>query len=154
MSSRSNRRLASGGLSSLLAIWLVAEVLAFALVVHLAGVGGALLIGLATSAAGGLLLRRLGRSAAAQLRAAARSVGVQVGTGLSDGLLQALAALLLILPGFLSDVLGAALAAAPVRQAALAYVARRGRAGRGAPVRRDPGIVDLPPQDWRRVDGR
>ena len=65
------------------------------------------------------------------------------GPGVTDGLLQALAALLLILPGFLSDAVGAGLALAPVRSAL------RTRLG-GPAARRPGGIVDLRPDDWHR----
>jgi UPF0716 protein FxsA len=152
MSSRSSRSFMGGGLPLLLVVWFVAEFLAFALVVHYVGLGGALLIGLATSLAGGALLKRLGQTAAAQMRAATRG-GVFVATGMTDGLLQGLAALLLLLPGFVSDAIGAALAFGPVRRAVRTYVTGGRSPATSRPGARDPGIVDLQPQDWQRVDG-
>lgn len=161
MSSRTGRRAGGvvhgrGLLPVLLAAWFLAEVVVFAVVVHVFGVLGALLIGLATSVAGVAFGQRLGRSAAAQMRAAARGRNLFVagGAGLTDGLLQALAVVLLLLPGFLSDALGAALVLAPVRTVVRRLLTRGAPAAPAVRTPREPDVVDLQPRDWHRLDGR
>jgi UPF0716 protein FxsA len=126
-------------IGTLLLVWLICEALAFAAVVHALGVGAAILIGLATSLVGALALRGLGRTAVAALRGG-------LGTGrevkLLDGGLAALGAALLLLPGFLSDLVGLALLAPSIRTRVAA------RAARPKPT----GVVELDPGEWRRLD--
>ena len=138
-----------------LGAWLLGEVAAFAIVVHLVGLAGAILIGLLTSLAGASMLRRVGLAAAGNLRrvmAGAPSAAPLQQATMVDGTLSALAAVLLILPGFLSDAVGFVLAAPAVRQ----WVGGRfggESAGSGSSARRQtPDVIDLAPQDWRRVD--
>jgi UPF0716 protein FxsA len=130
--------------------WLGLEFAAFVTVAENIGLGGALFLGLATSFAGFVLLRQTGEGALEHLRSAISGGRPQKGD-MVDGLIRALAAVLLILPGFVSDLVGLALAAPSVRQ----MVARRfGVAGAAAPVRR-PGreeIVDLAPGEWVSLD--
>ena len=129
------------------ALWIFAEITAFWIVVHFAGFAGAILLGLLTTIAGFGILRRLGASAAKTLRQAME--GDAFGSGnMLDGLLRALGATLLILPGFLSDLIGFALAAPSLRQ----WVSRRigGTPVAGRP--RSPGTLDLAPDDWSRID--
>jgi UPF0716 protein FxsA len=57
--------------------------------------------------------------------------------------MQALASILLILPGFASDFVGLALKSPSVRQ----NLARRLRARSG---NADPRLIDLDPREWRR----
>lgn len=130
-----------------MAAWFVGEFLALAFIVHIAGWTGAIFLGILTSLAGVLLLRQLGMGAARGLRRAVNGETFAEGVML-DGTLAALGSVLLILPGFLSDLIGLALAAPSVRQ----LVATRfgGQAGESR-TRRD-GVVELSPEDWRIVE--
>src|SRR5664279_545521 len=96
----------------LVLLWLVAEVAAFGVIARAVGFGGALFLCLLTSLVGVAMLRRLGVATAWRLRRAmaARS---QEEAGLSrdamvDGGLAAIGSILLILPGFVSDLCGLA----------------------------------------------
>src|SRR5271166_1653120 len=95
--------------------WLGLEFAAFIAVVQNIGFSGALLLGLATSLAGFALMRQTGRGAWEHLRSSISGAGSPQGD-IVDGLIRALAAILLILPGFVSDLVGLALAAPSVRQ--------------------------------------
>lgn len=130
----------------LLGSWVLAEVLLFSLVVHEIGLGGAILLGIITSLIGVTTLRRLGQGAIRTLRA---SVGGQIaGNGaVLDGTLAALGALLLILPGFVSDLAGLALITPSLRGKLVTRFggdAPIGGARRPAP----PGVIDLEPEEW------
>src|ERR1700737_3115154 len=101
-------------------LWLGAELAAFGAVVHAIGFVGAILLCILTSLAGLAMLRRIGVSAALQLRQAAVKNATER-NGLSkvkllDGTLTGLGAVLLILPGFVSDLVGLALAAPSFRR--------------------------------------
>ena len=126
-----------------LCAWLGLEFAAFIALAQNIGFGGALLLGLTTSLAGFALLRQTGREALEYLRSSISGVRSQQGD-MVDGLFRALAAVLLILPGFISDLLGLALAAPSVRQ----ILARRFGAREAAASVQRPGIVDLAPGEW------
>lgn len=151
-------------LKTLLAVWGLAEVIAFALVVHFAGLGWTLLALVATTALGFALLKRTGAATMLMLRATFQGHGPQ--SRRRDGAvvgnaLAVLGALLLALPGFLSDVAGLALLLPPVRRR-LAASLGGGRMARlfaamGGRVEvrgRDAGgpTVDLDPGEWRSRD--
>jgi UPF0716 protein FxsA len=126
--------------------WLGMEFVAFVAVAENIGFGGAVLLGIVTSLAGFVLLRQTGQGAVEQLIAAVSGARRQKGA-MIDGLIRTIAAFLLILPGFISDLIGLALAAPSVRQT----LARR-FGGEGAPAmarrREGPGIIDLKPEEW------
>ncbi len=134
-----------------LALWVVCELVAFSLVVQAIGLGGALLLGVVTSVIGGSLLKRVGTSALNTLRrqaAANGGVGLQAGLGL-DGTLEAIGALLLLLPGFLTDAIGLVLALA-VPRAWIARLVQRSPLPTGQTTpRHGPTTIDLAPEDWR-----
>lgn len=95
-------------------VTLVAEVLVFAAVARWVGVVWALLAILATSVLGGWLVRREGVRSWRRFRAALdqrRPPGREV----SDGLVGLVGALLLAVPGFVTDVIGVLLLAPPLR---------------------------------------
>lgn len=130
--------------------WLALEFAAFVAVVQSIGLGGAALLGAATSLAGFVLLRQAGNGAVAHLRSAFSGAQKKPGDML-DGLIRALAAFLLIAPGFVSDLAGLALAAPSVRQ----FLSRKyGGPARPAsgPRRSAPEIVDLAPGEWVSID--
>jgi len=137
-----------------LSLWLAAEFAAFVYVVHLIGWGGAVLVCLFSSFAGLAALRRLGLSAAFRLRRAmaARAKGQKILSRevVLDGTLAGLGAFLLILPGFVSDLLGLALAAPSFR----IWVMERLRLGPAFQTRRSaPLLIDLTPREWSRREG-
>ncbi|MEV0720714.1 FxsA family protein, partial [Asanoa sp. NPDC050611] len=109
-----------------LAILLTAavEIAVFILVAHLIGFGFTVLLVLAASAAGVLLLRREGMRAWRGFRAAA-DAGQPPGNQVTDGLVGLGAGVLLAIPGLVTAVLGILLALPPGRQIAR-LVVRRG----------------------------
>ena len=86
-------------------LWALLEVLVFLLVAAWIGLGWTILAALATSALGWVLLARQGVRALTDLRERAHS---RQGTGraLGDAGLVAVGGLLMVLPGFVGDVLG------------------------------------------------
>jgi UPF0716 protein FxsA len=125
----------------------LAEIAAFILVAALVGFAWALLLTLASTLAGALVLRQAGRGQIARLHAAVAETGAAGIAGSAGGLLIVLAGLLLFLPGFLTDLIGAALLIAPVRRWC-------GRTLRGWLRRRRPGesdTIELAPGEWRQV---
>jgi UPF0716 protein FxsA len=143
-------------ISLALTLWFVAEALALAFIVQWIGVGGAILLGIATSVLGASLLKRVGTSALTELRRSAGSGGPSVfqGNVALDGTLSAIGALLLLLPGFLTDMLGLALATPALRGGLAQWIKRGGfRSVRGQPrTQHGPSTIDLDPDDWRPVD--
>ena len=89
----------------LAALAILAELVVFVAVVAWVGVGATVLAMLATSALGGVLLARQGVRALTELRDRARS-GRPAGRELGNAGLVAVGGLLMVLPGFLGDVLG------------------------------------------------
>jgi UPF0716 protein FxsA len=122
------------------------------LVVRFFGVSGALLLGLVTSLLGFSLLKRLGRGAAANLRRVlnTRDPILQPGA-LLDGSLATIGATLLILPGFLSDLVGLALAAPSVRFW-LANQLKGWKPARAHRAQPRDHVIDLGTQEWRRIE--
>ncbi|WP_084143842.1 FxsA family protein [Methylocapsa acidiphila] len=139
------------------AIWLIAEIVVFGMIVEILSFSGAVLLCLMTSLAGAAMLRRLGLSAAFRLRKALANRS-QEQAGLSreallDGTLAGLGSILLILPGFVSDFIGLALTAPSIRF----WVTERIRVGKYAapPDGRRPAapkVIDLAAKDWTRVE--
>ncbi|MGB7125287.1 MAG: FxsA family protein [Methylovirgula sp.] len=125
-----------------LGLWLFSEIFVFGLVSDAIGLGGAILATLLTSLLGALLLRRLGRAARQELKAVVKGGVVRfTPAALESGVLAALGGVLLILPGFLSDCVGLALLAPALRKPP------------PSPPEK-PDVIDLSPQDWRRIDER
>lgn len=88
------------------------------------GVGPTLALVIATGIAGALVLRTQGLAALGRMREAATS-GWSAADPLVDGMLRAIAGLLLVAPGVLTDIAGALLLVPPVRR----WVAGRMLAG-------------------------
>jgi UPF0716 protein FxsA len=138
-----------------LAAWLVVEVVAFVLVVQFLGLIAAVALGLGTTLLGLLDVRRLFdymRARAGGRKVAPKDAGAESAKSknapLIDGGLQALGALLLILPGFASDLVGLALKAPSIR----AGLAERIR--NGGPKRKGPATIDLSPTEWKALHHR
>src|SRR5438445_6390142 len=100
-----------------------AEIALLVLVVQQIGLALTLRRVLATSLLGGWLLRREGIRAWRALRRASMD-GRPPGAEVSDGLLGLLGGVLLVVPGFLTDLAGLALLVPPVRRGARRGVRR------------------------------
>jgi UPF0716 protein FxsA len=126
----------------LVLIALLAEIASIILVGRAVGVGATLALILLGILAGGYLLRWQGPATLMQVRGdmAARRMPART---LAEGALKALAAILLIMPGFLSDIVALLLLLPPVRAALWRFAERRAR---WATVRRAPAgsaVIDL-----------
>jgi UPF0716 family protein affecting phage T7 exclusion len=128
----------------------LAEIVAFLIVAAVIGGIWALLLMLATSLAGVMVLRRAGRARIARLRVAVAdsdNTWIEANTG---GSLKVLAGVLLFLPGFLTDLMGLALLIGPVRRSFgglfRRWVSRRTQA--------DRLVIDLAPSEWAQVSDR
>ncbi len=130
----------------------LAEVVVFVLVAQWIGVGATVLAAIATSALGWALLARQGTKALTELRASARSGRATAGRELGDAGLVAVGGLLMVLPGFIGDVLGL-LCLLPgtrslVRAALGRLIASRLPVGLRPPVRVDSvRTAEMPRQD-------
>ena len=128
------------------------EILAFVLVAAAIGVTGALLLMIATTIAGVMLLRQGGRGQVTRLRTAVAD-GDAIGTVVqASGIARVAAGILLIVPGFVTDALGALLLVPAFRRwlgATIrhAVTAKRRQAG-------EPAVIDLAPSEWERVGDR
>lgn len=133
----------------------LAEVVVFVLVANWIGVGATVLITLATSALGWALLARQGTRALAELRENARSRRPS-GRALGDAGLVAVGGLLMVLPGFIGDVIGL-LCLLPgtrslVRGALSRLIAARLPVGLRPPVRVDSvRTAEMPRDDDLRI---
>ena len=127
----------------LLLLWPLIEIALFVTVGGAIGLWLTLLVVLGTGVLGVALLRTQGLRTADRQRAEMGRMRDPVGTA-GHGALLALAAILLILPGFLTDFLGLLLLIAPLRTALIAQMVRRmGVASMRSdqPARRSDGIV-------------
>jgi UPF0716 protein FxsA len=127
----------------------IAELIVFVAVAAAIGFGWALGLVLATSLTGGLILRHAGGNHIARVRTAMNQ-GLNQGTFTSiqtDGVGAAtlFAGILLLIPGFITDVLAVLLLIAPLRQLLAETF------GGAPPPRRADSIVDLEPEQWQRV---
>ena len=123
----------------------LAELAAFIAVAATIGFAWALALVLAGSLTGMLVLRHAGGSHIARVRVALSDGGVTALQTDSSGFLVLLAGILLLIPGFITDIVGLLLLVAPLRQALGTWL--RG----GAPPPRRDGVVDLEPEQWRRM---
>jgi UPF0716 protein FxsA len=138
------------------AIWLLiallalplAEIVLFVLVAISIGFLWALLAVVATSSIGALMLRLGGGSHVERMKTV---LGPQRVTALqsdSTGTMYLLAALLLLIPGFITDAIGLLLLIAPLRRWLGGLLLKAFTAG---PARQRDGVVDLDPDEWRQV---
>ena len=158
-----SRRLGSTRLRTALGVGALVEVAVFALVASQLGLGWTILLTLATSALGAVLLARQGTRALADLRARAE-LRQDPGRALGDAGLVAVGGVLMLLPGFVGDLLGLTCLLPLTRALPRALIARvllrrlpdrlrgpvRVRATRAAPVERGPAG---PAQPGRVIEG-
>jgi len=125
------------------------EIATFILTAALIGWLGAAVLFVATSLAGLVLLRRSGRGDFDRLRAAVTTHGLRGVHLESPGAAALLGGILLVLPGFITDVLGTALLLPAFRRwlsKRLAAAARRRQ-----DARRGDRVIDLAPDEWRHI---
>ena len=126
-----------------------AEVVAFLLVAWAIGFFPALALMILTSFAGGAVLRHAGRGTIAHIRVAmGRSGAPEVATE-PGGLMLAIGGILLLLPGFITDLVGVGLLIR-LRSGARSSAAI-GRALRVPGAADGPAVVDLAPDEWRSI---
>jgi UPF0716 protein FxsA len=126
----------------------VAEIAAFAAVASFVGFAMAFVLLIAVSLAGIALLRNLGAGAITRLRTGAGQAEIRSVNLDGAGIGAALGAILLIIPGFITGLLGA-LAIFPLGRKWLAMALRRVLMS-GQP-RSGPPIIDLEPDGWRQL---
>jgi UPF0716 protein FxsA len=128
----------------------VAELVAFIVVAAEIGALSAVGLQLAISAVGYLLLRQVGSARWSRLKTGVAAPGVFVRTlGSSKGAL-VLAGILLLIPGFITDVVGAAVLVPPLRRRLAAWA--RGAIAPAPHHRARPdAVIDLAPDEWRDI---
>ena len=129
-----------------------AELFAFFLVAALIGWLWAAGLFIATSIVGALLLRRFGRADLDRLRTAFARDGIRALHLETPGMATMLGGILLIFPGFITDLLGAALLLPTVRRWAAAKLATFARSSRRTP--RDDRVIELEPSEWHQIPDR
>jgi UPF0716 protein FxsA len=127
----------------------VAELVAFILVAQTIGWLRAIVLFLATSFIGVTILKRAGRAERDRFRAALASQGAAAIQLESPNLAVMIGGILLVFPGFITDVAGALLLLPWVRRWAGAAVARIFAQGRRAP--QNPSVIELEPDQWHQV---
>lgn len=137
----------------LILIPILAEIALFILVGKAIGVLATLGLVLAAIVAGALILRSLGAKTVEKVRADL-SVRRVPARPIAEGAATAVAAVLLIVPGFLSDMLGLLLLIPGVREGLWRWMARRvrvvsvgGTAADGT-IRPEPPLVELDADDY------
>ena len=126
----------------------LAEIAVFVAVAVAIGWLPAVCLFLATTILGLVILRRSGRSDLDRFRDAFRRDGFRAIHLESPGLGPMLGGILLVFPGFVTDLLGALLLVPLVRRKL------RGLAARARETRRrqrQPEVVDLTPKEWRQI---
>ena len=129
-----------------------AELVAFFLVAALIGWLWAAGLFIASSIAGALLLRRFGRADLDRLRTTFARDGVRALHLETPGMATMVGGILLIFPGFITDLLGAALLLPAVRRWAAAKFAKLPRSSRRTP--RDDRVIELEPGEWHQIPDR
>jgi UPF0716 protein FxsA len=126
-----------------------AELAVFILVAALIGWLAAAMLFVATSVVGVLLLRHSGRGNLERLRTAFAQEGLRAVHLETPGAAAMLGGILLVFPGFVTDVLGAALFLPTARRWLGGVLARNASARRRRS--QDHRIIDLEPSEWRQI---
>jgi UPF0716 protein FxsA len=126
-----------------------AEIVVFVVVAALIGWLPAAALFVATSLLGVLLLRRSGRADLDHLRAGFAQDGIRAIHLERPGVASMLGGILLVFPGFITDLVGAALFVPALRRWATARLASAVRnRRRGA---RDDRVIDLAPDEYHQI---
>ena len=136
--------------------WPFVEIAGFVVVGERIGVAGTLGLTILSSAVGLMLLRHQGLAVINRMAAGLRSGSLPPAT-LGHAALIALGGLLLVIPGFVSALVGLALFIPPVRSGLLWVLGRQIRVvSMSSTVRRTRDgatVVDLEDAEWRTSDG-
>jgi UPF0716 protein FxsA len=125
------------------------EIAAFVLVAAILGVFPAFALLIAGSVTGALVLRHAGSGRLRRLKTAAKTGDIPDIRANSGSLLTVLGGLLLLLPGFLTGIVGILLLLPPVQRwigRALGRMIERGTRAAGRPA-----VVDLEREEWQQV---
>jgi len=125
-----------------------AEFVAFVAVALAIGWLWAAVLFFATSAAGVLVLRHAGRRDFDRFRSTLGTQGIRAINLETPGLASIMGGILLVLPGFITDVVGALLLLPPARRWIGAAIGRAMKKQRAA---RNPDVIDLAPNEWRQI---
>jgi UPF0716 protein FxsA len=129
----------------------IAEIVVFILVAATIGWIWTVLLFLATSAVGLMVLKRTGRGDLDRFRTAVSQGGIRAIHLDTPGLGAMVGGILLVFPGFITDLIGALLFVPPLRRWAGATM---GRALKKRRAKHDPSVVDLTPDEWHQVSDR
>jgi len=108
----------------------------------------AALLFFATSGAGVLVLRHAGRRDFDRFRRTLSERGIRAINLETPGLASTVGGILLVLPGFITDLLGALMLLPVGRRLLAAAVAHAVKKQRAA---RQPDVIDLKPDEWRQI---
>jgi UPF0716 protein FxsA len=125
-----------------------AEVAVFVVIAVLIGWVWTVCLFLATTALGLVVLKHTGRRDIERFRTAFAQDGVGAIHLESPGLGPILAGILLVIPGFITDVLGAMLLVPALRRRLRATISRAREQNRRASA---PAVIDLTPEEWHQV---
>jgi UPF0716 protein FxsA len=126
----------------------VAEMAVFVAIALAIGWFSTVCLFLATTVLGLMILRRSGRADIDRFRDAVRHEGFRAIHLESPGLGPMLGGILLVFPGFITDVVGALLLIPAVRRRIRRRIARSREARRR---QREPSVIDLTPKEWRQI---
>jgi UPF0716 protein FxsA len=127
----------------------VAELAAFVLAASVLGSIAAAGLIVATSLVGVMLLRRCGGGNLERLRTTVARDGLQAIRLDSPGAAPLLGGILLVFPGFITDIAGAALFIPALRRWLGTWLAQAWHAQRRRT--RDRQVIDLAPTEWRQI---
>nr|WP_281393027.1 FxsA family protein [Roseibium litorale] len=130
------------------------EIAVFIEVGSLIGAVPTILLTILTAVAGTFMLRQQGLSLLMRMQKEL-DAGQVPGTDIMHGAMIVLASILLLIPGFVTDILGLLLFVPPIRDAIARFIIARSNVvvvGGGAPRRREDGVIDLDEEDWTRRD--
>jgi UPF0716 protein FxsA len=132
-----------------------AEFVVFVAVAAVIGWIWAALLFVATSVIGVLLLRRSGRRDLDRFRSAVKTDGIASIRVDGPGVGPLIGGILLVFPGFITDILGALMLLGPIRRWAAAAIGRAFAKPASRPRRQgEPSVIDLSPDEWRQVSDR
>jgi UPF0716 protein FxsA len=100
---------------------------------------------------GVLLLRKSGRADLDRVRNAFARDGIRAIRLETPGVAPVIGGILLVFPGFITDILGAALYVPPLRRWGAGKLAERARR---AGQRRDERVINLEPGEWHHLPDR
>jgi UPF0716 protein FxsA len=126
-----------------------AEIVVFIVVATLIGWFPAVALFIATSVAGVMLLKRSGRADLDRFRAAFARNGLRAVHLESPGFATIVGGILLVFPGFITDILGLALFVPALRRWATARLANAAHRRRRSS--RDVAVIDLEPGEWQQI---